>query len=57
MNNLQDIPLPDSESRCALLQLNMKKSKDIVLDKNINWDHLIKLTEGFSGADITNVNF
>ena len=29
--------------------------KDVELAKNVNFDELVKLTEGYSGADISNV--
>lgn len=29
--------------------------KSIKCDENINWDELVKKTEGYSGADITNL--
>ena len=35
-----------------LFNLNLKK---IEVDKNINYDKLVKLTDGYSGADICNV--
>ena len=46
------IPLPNDKGRMQLFNLNLKK---IEIDKNINYDKLVKLTDGYSGADITNV--
>ena len=46
------IPLPNEKGRLQLFDLNLKK---INIDKNINYDKLVKLTDGYSGADICNV--
>ena len=46
------IPLPNEKGRLQLFQLNLKK---ISVDPNINYDTLVKLTKGYSGADICNV--
>ena len=46
------IPLPNDKGRMQLFNLNLKK---IEIDKNINYDKLVKMTDGYSGADITNV--
>ena len=46
------IPLPNEKERLQLFNLNLKK---IEVDKNINYDKLVKLTDGYSGADICNV--
>ena len=46
------IPLPNEKGRLQLFYLNLKK---IEVDKNINYDKLVKLTDGYSGADISNV--
>ena len=46
------IPLPNEKGRMQLFNLNLKK---IEVDKNINYNKLVKLTDGYSGADITNV--
>ena len=46
------IPLPNEKGRMQLFNLNLKK---IEVDKNINYDKLVKDTEGYSGADICNV--
>jgi ATP-dependent Zn protease len=47
-----DIPLPDFESRKALLQINLK---DVKLTPDVNIDEIAKKFEGYSGADLTNV--
>ena len=46
------IPLPNDKGRLQLFNLNLKK---IEVDKNINYDKLVKMTDGYSGADISNV--
>ena len=46
------IPLPNEKGRRQLFDLNLKK---INLSKNIDYDKLIKATDGYSGADIANV--
>ena len=46
------IPLPNEKGRLQLFNLNLKK---IEVDQNINYDKLVKLTDGYSGADICNV--
>ena len=46
------IPLPNEKGRRQLFDLNLKK---INLSKDIDYDKLIKATDGYSGADIANV--
>ena len=46
------IPLPNDKGRMQLFNLNLKK---IDVDKNINYNKLVEMTDGYSGADITNV--
>lgn len=46
------IPLPNDKGRLQLFNLNLKK---IEVDKNINYEKLVKMTDGYSGADISNV--
>lgn len=46
------IPLPTEIGRKALFEIN---SKGIPLDENIDWTNLVEKTEGYSGADISNV--
>lgn len=47
-----DIPLPTEKGRKILFELNMRAVK---CDDKMEWDKIIKKTEGYSGADITNV--
>ena len=44
--------MPNENGRMQLFNLNLKK---IEVDKNINHDKWVKLTDGYSGADISNV--
>ncbi|KRX00955.1 P-loop containing nucleoside triphosphate hydrolase [Pseudocohnilembus persalinus] len=46
------IPLPTENGRKELFNIYLKNLK---VEENINWDELIKKTEGFSGADIANI--
>ena len=46
------IPLPTGEGRGQLFKINLK---EINLLENIDWEQLVKKTEGYSGADISNV--
>lgn len=46
------IPLPTDKGRRELFRINLRGMQ---LDESIDWDHLIKMTEGYSGADIANV--
>lgn len=46
------IPLPSAEGRLALLKINMK---GLDMEEDIDWDKIVKKTDGYSGADITNV--
>lgn len=43
------IPLPSTQGRMQLFKLNMQ---GINCCEDLNWDYLVKNTEGFSGADI-----
>ncbi|MHC5038350.1 MAG: ATP-binding protein [Planctomycetota bacterium] len=45
------IGLPDADARLAILQMNLK-NKPLV---DVDFDRLVVLTEGFSGADIKNL--
>lgn len=47
-----DIPLPLSKGRQKLFDINLRQLK---IDEKIDWEALVKLTEGYSGADISNV--
>ena len=46
------IPLPEPQSRHQMFQINLK---GIDLGPNIDFDKLVAMTEGYSGADIANV--
>lgn len=46
------IPLPSTEGRMQLFKLNMK---GINCSDEVNWDDLVKKTNGYSGADIASV--
>ncbi len=46
------IPPPSPEARKAIFQLNME---GIPLETDVNFDDIAKLTEGFTGADISSV--
>jgi katanin p60 ATPase-containing subunit A1 len=46
------IALPNIKGREELFKINLK---NVQITDNINWETLIKLTDGYSGADIANV--
>lgn len=46
------IPLPTPEGRKKMLEINMQ---GLDLEDNIDWDYIVKMTDGFSGADMSNV--
>lgn len=46
------IPLPSEEGRRDLFKINLK---GMSLDENIDFDYLVKKTDGYSGADLSNV--
>ena len=46
------IPLPSTEGRRKLFEINLK---DVNKEKDVNIFELVRLTEGYSGADIANV--
>ncbi|MBI5224429.1 CDC48 family AAA ATPase [Candidatus Micrarchaeota archaeon] len=48
-DKLLEIPVPDPESRLAILKLHTAK---MPLDKSINFKELVSRTEGYSGADL-----
>merc|ERR1712218_478742 len=52
LDQLIYIPLPDDGSRMAILKSNLRKSP--VAD-NVDLPYLAKLTNGFSGADLTEI--
>lgn len=46
------IPLPSASGRKQLFTVNLK---GIALEDNVDFDGLVKKTDGYSGADISNV--
>ena len=46
------IPLPNKIGRKKMFEINLK---DVEVEKNVNFDELVKITDGYSGADIANV--
>ena len=50
LDQLIYIPLPDKPSRCQVLKAVLRKSP---VAPNVNFDFLGELTEGFTGADMT----
>jgi transitional endoplasmic reticulum ATPase len=46
------IPLPDDPSRLSIFKANLRKTP---LAKNVDMNFISKITEGFSGADITEI--
>ena len=46
------IPLPSAEGRQQLFKINLKA---VTLADNIDWEKLVEITEGYSGADVSNV--
>ena len=52
LDQLIYIPLPDKPSRESILRANLRKSK---VAPNVSLSFVAQLTEGFSGADLTEV--
>eukprot|EP00160_Parvularia_atlantis_P008069 Unigene1729_Nuclearia_a/m.5309 Unigene1729_Nuclearia_a/g.5309 ORF Unigene1729_Nuclearia_a/g.5309 Unigene1729_Nuclearia_a/m.5309 type:complete len:803 (+) Unigene1729_Nuclearia_a:133-2541(+) len=52
LDQLIYIPLPDEKSRLAVLKAALRKSP---IAKDVDLDHLAKVTPGFSGADLTEI--
>ena len=46
------IPLPDAVGRRSLFEINLK---GIAVDSDIDYDMLVSMSEGYSGADMANV--
>ena len=46
------IPLPESEGRMQLFKINLKTVK---CSDDIDWEKLVEMTDGYSGADLANV--
>merc|ERR1719357_2315662 len=52
LDQLIYIPLPDEKSRISILKANLRKSP---ISKDVDLDFLAKMTNGFSGADLTEI--
>ncbi|KAK4336997.1 hypothetical protein RND71_044095 [Anisodus tanguticus] len=52
LDQLIYIPLPDEQSRLAILKSCLRKSP---LAKDVSLDYIGKVTQGFSGADLTEI--
>ena len=52
LDQLIYIPLPDEPSRLAILKATLKKSP---IAKSVNMEYIAKMTNGFSGADLTEI--
>ncbi|XP_016361951.1 transitional endoplasmic reticulum ATPase [Sinocyclocheilus anshuiensis] len=52
LDQLIYIPLPDMPSRSAILRANLRKSP---IAKDVDLAYLSRITEGFSGADLTEI--
>eukprot|EP00063_Salmo_salar_P042030 XP_014016865.1 PREDICTED: transitional endoplasmic reticulum ATPase-like [Salmo salar] len=52
LDQLIYIPLPDEKSRINILKANLRKSP---ISKDVDLDFLAKMTNGFSGADLTEI--
>lgn len=52
LDQLIYIPLPDRESRVSIFKANLRKSP---IDDGISFEQLADVTDGFSGADITEI--
>uniref|UniRef100_A0A8D3CFZ5 Transitional endoplasmic reticulum ATPase n=1 Tax=Scophthalmus maximus TaxID=52904 RepID=A0A8D3CFZ5_SCOMX len=52
LDQLIYIPLPDEKSRMSILKANLRKSP---ISKDVDVDFLAKMTNGFSGADLTEI--
>lgn len=52
LDQLIYIPLPDFKSRLSIFKANLRKSP---VDEAVDLEQLAKATEGFSGADITEI--
>ncbi|XP_076319676.1 transitional endoplasmic reticulum ATPase isoform X1 [Tachypleus tridentatus] len=52
LDQLIYIPLPDGKSRVSILQANLRKSP---VSKDVDLDYIAKVSQGFSGADLTEI--
>jgi katanin p60 ATPase-containing subunit A1 len=46
------IPLPTAVGRRQLFEINLK---GIPVDESVDWNQLVEMTDGYSGADLSNV--
>ena len=46
------IPLPSAEGRHQVFKINLKS---VALAEDIDWERLVEITDGYSGADLANV--
>jgi katanin p60 ATPase-containing subunit A1 len=54
-NDLLDIPLPTEKGRLELFKINLRGIQLSEEHSIVDWPKLVSLTEGYSGADISNV--
>gem|GEM_PF-4386857 len=52
MDQLIYIPLPDQPSRLSILKANLRKTP---LAKDVDLNFIANITDGFSGADLTEI--
>ena len=52
LDQLIYIPLPDDNSRMAILNVSLRKS---FVAENVDINYLTNITKDFSGADLTNI--
>ena len=52
MDQLIYIPLPDQPSRLGILKANLRKTP---VAKDVDLNFVAQITDGFSGADITEI--
>jgi transitional endoplasmic reticulum ATPase len=52
LDQLVYVPLPDHKSRVAIFKANLRRSP---VAENVDFDELATATQGFSGADITEI--
>ena len=54
-NDMLDIPLPTEKGRLELFKINLRGIQISEEHSIVDWPTLVSLTEGYSGADISNV--
>lgn len=52
LDQLIYIPLPDDKSRVKIFQANLRNSP---MAKDVSVEYMAKMTQGFSGADLTEI--